>query len=70
MTDTPYDLRLELSRRAAEGAPARRIGELRLTTEDPAEALAVRDELRAALPGLQIEAYSVETSHARLLAVV
>lgn len=68
MTDT-YDLRLELSRRYPAKGQDRRVGELRLTTTDPEQALAVRAELRQALPDYQIEVYSVEESRARLLAV-
>lgn len=68
---TPYDLRLELTRRAPAEGQDRRIGELRLTTDDPAAGLAIRDELRVALgDAYQIEIYSVEQTRARLLCVV
>lgn len=70
MTDAPYDLRLELSRRHPAHGQDRRIGELHLTTTDPEVALAVRNELRATLGmAYQVEVYTVEQTRARLLCV-
>ncbi|UTC29121.1 hypothetical protein BAMBUS_00380 [Brevundimonas phage vB_BpoS-Bambus] len=70
MTDAPYDLRLELSRRHPAQGEDRRIGELRLTTTDPEAGLAIRNELRVALGmAYQVEVYTVEETRARLLCV-
>lgn len=70
MPNDTYDLRLELSRRYPAQGQDKRLGELRLTTTDPEQALADRNALRAALgTDYQIELYSVEDKRSRIFAV-
>ena len=71
-TEDPWDFRIQLDRKVApdepESSASTLIGEVRLTTQDPDEAIAVRDLLRSRIgDAYTVSLHSLETVRARVL---